>query len=87
MNLTRALWPAIRTFIHAADKPIVFVVDDDISVRESLELLIASAGWQPEISRQPRNSFIVHEAPFQTVLCWTLSSGSERPGASEAYCR
>lgn len=26
--------------------PIVFVVDDDVSVRESLELLIASAGWQ-----------------------------------------
>jgi FixJ family two-component response regulator len=26
----------------------VFVVDDDISVRESLELLIQSAGWQPE---------------------------------------
>jgi FixJ family two-component response regulator len=31
---------------HAA--PIVFVVDDDISVRESLELLIRCAGWQPE---------------------------------------
>jgi len=30
------------------DKPIVFVVDDDISVRESLELLIHFAGWQPE---------------------------------------
>ncbi len=28
--------------------PIVFVVDDDISVRESLELLIQFAGWQPE---------------------------------------
>jgi FixJ family two-component response regulator len=28
--------------------PIVFVVDDDISVRTSLELLIDSAGWQPE---------------------------------------
>jgi FixJ family two-component response regulator len=27
---------------------IVFVVDDDISVRESLELLIRNAGWQPE---------------------------------------
>src|SRR2546422_3989021 len=27
--------------------PTVFVVDDDISVRESLELLIRSAGWQP----------------------------------------
>jgi FixJ family two-component response regulator len=29
--------------------PIVFVVDDDVSVRESLELLIQCAGWQPEI--------------------------------------
>ena len=28
--------------------PIVFVVDDDASVRRSLELLIRSAGWQPE---------------------------------------
>jgi FixJ family two-component response regulator len=28
--------------------PIVFVVDDDVSVRESLELLIRHAGWQPE---------------------------------------
>src|SRR5260370_17163242 len=28
--------------------PIVFVVDDDVSVRESLELLIKSAGWEPE---------------------------------------
>jgi FixJ family two-component response regulator len=28
--------------------PIVFVVDDDVSVRESLELLIRSAGWQAE---------------------------------------
>ncbi len=28
--------------------PIVFVVDDDVSVRRSLELLIGSAGWMPE---------------------------------------
>ena len=34
---------------RAADAtPIVFVVDDDVSVRESLELLIESEGWQPE---------------------------------------
>ena len=32
--------------LHAT--PIVFVVDDDISVRTSLESLIESAGWQPE---------------------------------------
>src|SRR6202023_2459119 len=28
--------------------PIVFVVDDDVSVRESLESLIRFAGWEPE---------------------------------------
>jgi len=36
----------------AAPKPeqqsVVFVVDDDVSVRESLETLIEFAGWQPE---------------------------------------
>jgi FixJ family two-component response regulator len=32
-----------------AASPIVFVVDDDVSVRESLELLIQNEGWQPEI--------------------------------------
>ena len=30
------------------DDPVVFVVDDDVSVRESLELLILSAGLHPE---------------------------------------
>jgi FixJ family two-component response regulator len=28
--------------------PTVLVVDDDVSIRESLELLIISAGWRPE---------------------------------------
>jgi FixJ family two-component response regulator len=28
--------------------PVVFVVDDDVSVRESLDSLIRCAGWQPE---------------------------------------
>lgn len=28
--------------------PIVFIVDDDISVRESLELLVQTQGWRPE---------------------------------------
>jgi FixJ family two-component response regulator len=29
--------------------PTVFVVDDDVSVRESLEMLLRSAGWHPEL--------------------------------------
>jgi FixJ family two-component response regulator len=31
-----------------SDAPVVFVVDDDVSIRESLELMISSAGWHPE---------------------------------------
>ena len=34
--------------VPKSKQPIVFVVDDDISVRESLELMIKFAGWQPE---------------------------------------
>lgn len=36
------------TALKSQARPIVFVVDDDISVRESLEMLIQFAGWQPE---------------------------------------
>jgi FixJ family two-component response regulator len=39
--------------------PIVFVVDDDISVRESLELLIRSEGWQPETFESAQD-FLAH---------------------------
>ena len=35
-------------------QPIVFVVDDDVSIRESLELLIRSAGWEPELFASAR---------------------------------
>src|SRR6202166_2970244 len=38
---------------------IVFVVDDDISVRESLELLIRSEGWQPE-TFESAQEFLAH---------------------------
>jgi len=35
--------------VEPAGKPVVFIVDDDISVREALRPLIAQAGWQPEV--------------------------------------
>jgi FixJ family two-component response regulator len=38
----------LRPSSLAQPTPIVFVVDDDISVRESLEALIRSEGWQAE---------------------------------------
>ena len=40
--------------------PVVFVVDDDISVRESLELLIRDKGWRPELFESAQ-SFLAHE--------------------------
>jgi len=49
MSFTHALGQQFGRSPMPPTKPIVFVVDDDISVRESLELLIASEGWQPEI--------------------------------------
>src|SRR5262245_22794014 len=30
-------------------RPVVFVVDDDVSVRESLELLVIEAGWRAKL--------------------------------------
>ena len=44
----------------------VFVVDDDVSVRESLELLIRTAGWNPETFASARE-FLSH--PHPTVPC------------------
>jgi len=45
--------------VKSQQQPIVFVVDDDISVRESLELLIQFAGWQPEIFASAED-FLAH---------------------------
>ena len=50
--------------------PIVFVVDDDVSVRESLELMISSAGLKPELFASAKE-FLSHpraRAPSCLVL-------------------
>ena len=49
MNLARAVGHEVGSSPMSDGTPIVFVVDDDVSVRESLELLIRCEGWQPEI--------------------------------------
>ena len=40
--------PGNRVIAMPQTTPIVFVVDDDVSVRESLESMIRFAGWRPE---------------------------------------
>lgn len=54
-------------------KPIVFVVDDDVSVRESLELLIGSAGWEPQTFASAQ-AFLSLQ-PAATANCLVLDVG------------
>ena len=48
MALARAFCRQLESSPMTPATPIVFVVDDDISVRESLQLLIQCGGWHPE---------------------------------------
>ena len=48
MRLAGTLGHEMGSSPMATAKPIVFVVDDDVWVRESLETLIRDEGWQPE---------------------------------------
>ena len=47
------------------DTPIVFVVDDDVSVRESLAALLADAGYRPEVFASAED-FLAH--PRQPLI-------------------
>src|SRR5579863_7245887 len=48
MNSASAPFHESRSALMSRGTAVVFVVDDDISVRESLESLIRFAGWQPQ---------------------------------------
>ncbi|HTS35757.1 MAG TPA: response regulator transcription factor [Candidatus Solibacter sp.] len=48
MTLAHVLSSELGSVPIPPASPIVFVVDDDISVRESIELLIQNEGWQAE---------------------------------------
>jgi FixJ family two-component response regulator len=52
--------------------PIVFVVDDDVSVRESLESMFAGQAGSPRHSRRHRNSCRAHESLLRAAWYSTL---------------
>ena len=54
----------VQVISMADQKSIVFVVDDDISVREALELLLEYSGWEPRMF-QSAQEFL--DAPRATV--------------------
>jgi FixJ family two-component response regulator len=67
---SNALRTASRSFPMLSATPIVFVVDDDPSVREALESLIVQAGWRAQVfeSAQDFLSFPRASAPSCLVL-------------------
>jgi FixJ family two-component response regulator len=48
--------------VEAKRTPIVFIVHDDVSVRESLELMLEGEGWQPETYASARD-FLARPRP------------------------
>src|SRR3984885_1067966 len=48
MEAARTLSCEVGPLPMSSAIPIVFIVDDDVSVRESLELLIHDENWKPE---------------------------------------
>jgi FixJ family two-component response regulator len=48
MNAARTLTSVVRALPMSSPIPVVFIVDDDVSVRESLELLVRDENWKPE---------------------------------------
>ena len=53
--------------------PLVFVVDDDIRVRDSLELLIHRQGWQPETFESAQDFFSRPKTLVPSCLILALS--------------
>jgi FixJ family two-component response regulator len=58
MMLASAAYHAKRPPPMSHVTPIVFVVDDDVSVRESLEALIRQAGWRPQTFASAREEVL-----------------------------
>jgi len=61
---------ACRSSAVPTPAPIVFVVDDDISVREALEALIRQAGWRPEVFASAQE--FLARAPVSSPSCLIL---------------
>jgi len=57
----------------SSDIPVVFIVDDDISVRESLELLVRTENWKPETFASAQEFLDHPRTPVPSCLVLDLS--------------
>jgi len=73
MNLTEAPGHESGALSMSHATSIVFVVDDDVSVRESLELLIRSEGWQPATFSSAQHFLSYPRTPVPSCLVLDIS--------------
>ena len=57
----------------SSERPVVFIVDDDISVRESLELLVRTESWKPETFASAQEFLDHPRSPVPSCLVLDLS--------------
>lgn len=73
MHSTEATGHELGSFFMSNATSVVFVVDDDISVRESLELLIRSEGWHPETFSSAKHFLSHPRKPVPSCLVLDIS--------------
>jgi FixJ family two-component response regulator len=73
MSSTHLFSPALGASVMADVTPVVFVVDDDVSVRESLQLLIRCEGWQPRAFASAQKFFARPPALVPNCLILDIS--------------
>src|SRR5271163_5243653 len=73
MNLARTTGYQMAALPLATTLPIVFIVDDDVSVRESLELLVRDENWKPETFASAQEFLDHPRTPVPSCLVLDLS--------------
>jgi FixJ family two-component response regulator len=73
MDLIRAVGHEVGSSPMSIVTPIVFVVDDDISVRESLELLVRCQGWRAETFASAQEFLARPRTPVPSCLVLDVS--------------
>jgi FixJ family two-component response regulator len=68
MDAAVAAPDGVRSLAMSQGTPIVFVVHDDVSVRQSIELLVCNARWQPVTFRSAREFLRRERVPVPNCL-------------------
>lgn len=73
MNSAHTLGYSVGVRLMSTDIPVVFIVDDDVSVRESLELLVRNESWKPKTFASAQEFLDRPRTPVPSCLVLDLS--------------